>query len=109
MVEDDSLLEINRSIATANGVAEAVIDNAIAVGADPAYTLRPQEEHKAVGNNEHTEAVVLLAHAISPSPAVTTDDIAKATADSLTSAEIIEVAVWISVLQLVHRITRFYS
>ena len=78
-------------------------------GGRPAYTLRPEDERKTLGDNEHTEAVVLLAHAISPSPAVTTDDIAQSTADSLSSAEVIEVAVWISVLQLVDRITRFYS
>lgn len=109
MVNDEALVEINRSIASANGVEEAKVAAAIAVGADPAYLLRETTERVSVGHSANTEAVVQLAHAISPSPAVTTDELAAATAATLSPAEIIEVAVWISVLQLVHRVSRFYT
>ena len=109
MVGDESLIEMNRSIAAANGVDDAMANAALSVGADPAFLLRSPAETVSVGDNEHTEAVVRLAHAISPSPAAMTSELAAATAHDLGSAEIIEIAVWISVLQLVHRIQRFYS
>lgn len=110
MVGDASLLELGRSAASAHGMTPTVIEDAIAAGADPAFLLRDGSERRTVGlGTEHADAVLRLAHAISPSPAVTTDELAAATAEALTSAEVIEIAVWISVLQLVHRITRFYS
>lgn len=109
MVDDGSLIKMNSSIALANGVSEATIDAAIAAGADPSYLLHSDAERPRVGDGEHTDAVVKLAHAIAPSPAAVTDELAAATAERLSSAEIIEVAVWVSVMQLVHRITRFYS
>ncbi len=108
MVGDTALIEIGRSVGAAHGVAETTLAAAVAAGADPAFLLRTTDERAPMGD-DHTEAVVRLAHAISPSPAVTTDELAAATAETLGSAEVIEVAVWISVLQLVHRIGRFYS
>lgn len=109
MVDDGTLIKMNSSIAAANGVDEATMDAAIAAGADPSYLLRNDTERARVGASDHTDAVIKLAHAIAPSPTVTTDELAASTADALSSEEIIEVAVWISVMQLVHRITRFYS
>lgn len=107
MVGDEALIELNRSVANGSGVDKASANAAVAVGADPAFLLRNDAERVSVGDNEQTEAVVRLAHAISPSPAVTTDEIAAATVETLSSAEVVEVAVWISVLQLMHRISRF--
>ncbi len=115
MVGDASLIDVGRSAASAHGVAPTAIDAAIAAGADAAFPLRSDAELADPGFRSphaepgHTLAVIKLAHAIAPSPAVTTDELAAATAEALSSAEVIEVAVWISVLQLVHRITRFYS
>ena len=108
MVNDESLIEIGRSIALAQGVDASVIDGVVSAGSDPAFLLRDADQQAALGG-EHTQAVLRLAHAIAPSPAVTTDELAAATTDVLSSAEVIEIAVWISVMQLVHRITRFYG
>ncbi len=108
MVDDAGLLDIGRSIAVANGADEATIDAAIAVGADPAFLLRSNDEQVSVGD-EHTQAVVRVAHAISPSPAAMTDELAASSAEMLDAAEMIEIAVWISVLQLIHRVSRFHS
>ncbi len=110
MVDDAALVEIGRSLAVANGVDETVIDAVVAAGTDAAFLLRDGDE-RGIGHgvSPHTEAVVRLAHAIAPSPAVVDDELAAATTESLTGPEVIEVAVWISVLQLVHRVARFYS
>lgn len=108
-VDDGDLLELGRALAGAEGVDAAIVDAAVAAGSDAAFLLRDGvESGLGHGATDHTDAVVRLAHAIAPSPAVVSDDLAAATTETLTGPEVIEVAVWISVLQLMHRVARFY-
>ncbi len=52
---------------------------------------------------------VSMARMISPSPSEVTSDGAAELAEALTPAQIVEVAVWCSVLQLLHRLDVWYS
>lgn len=108
-VDNGSLIKMNTELAAANGVSETAIDSAIAAGADPSYLLTDNPASVGPEATEHTNAVVRFAHAISPSPTAVSDELAAATSETLDAGEIVEIAVWVSVLQLLHRIERFTS
>ncbi len=54
-------------------------------------------------------AAVAMAHMISPSPAAVDNATITNTTGILSSAEVVEIAVWISVCQLLHRLSLFYE
>ena len=56
-----------------------------------------------------TGAILTLASAISPSPAVMDERIVALATEHLSSSEIVEVAVWVSVSQLRHRLALYYG
>ncbi len=64
---------------------------------------------KAADLDPRTAAALGVARAISPSPAIVDDDTVSAAIEHLTSAEIIEIAVWVSVGQLQHRLSVYYD
>jgi alkylhydroperoxidase family enzyme len=61
------------------------------------------------GLDVRTRAALTAAHAMAPSPAVVDQAAVDTIAASLSSAEIVETAVWVSVNQLVHRLSVFFE
>ncbi|MEM7273177.1 MAG: hypothetical protein AAF547_08875 [Actinomycetota bacterium] len=94
-VDSDHLAEQSRALAEHHGVDAAEIE--AAAGYDPANPPAELDQRLAT--------VLRVAAGFGPSPAqVDTDTVAAADAD-LKPAEIIELAVWVSVNQLIHRLT----
>jgi hypothetical protein len=97
VADSDAVIEANRSLAAHHEVASEAVEAALAVGraSDPAAAsadLDPQ-----------LGGLLRLAAAMSPSPAaVTADDVAFA--ETLPPADVVELAVWVSVSQLLHRL-----
>ena len=94
-VDNDGLRALSRALCEANGVDAAVVD-AVASGSSP-------------GGDPVTGAVVAFARGIAPSPAVVTDELAAEVTSALTPAQVIEVAVYVSVQQAMHRMSLFYG
>ena len=59
--------------------------------------------------DKRTIAALSIARVMSPSPAIVDAESIALAEESLTSAEIIETAVWISLSQLLHRLTIYYG
>ncbi len=64
---------------------------------------------KAEAFDERTTAALSVARLISPSPAVIDSETVALAGATLTSEEIVEVAVWVSVSQLLHRLSVYYD
>lgn len=75
---------------------------------DAARTYFPGST-KAEALDDRTKAVLSVARLIAPSPAVMDDETVAQARETLTPAEIIETAVWVSVNQLLHRLTVYYG
>lgn len=93
--ENADLVAQARSLAARDDVPASIVD-AVTAGSLPDADERPQ-------------MIVRLARAFAPSPAQVTSDLAEAAVAVLSPAEIIEVAVWISVQQSMHRLGLFYG
>lgn len=89
------LVERSRTLATQQGAAPQLV--AFAEGYQPSLTA-PE------GVPARLEAALRLAHAWGPSPAEV-DDATIERVESLQAAEVVELAVWVSVYQLIHRLT----
>lgn len=88
---------VSRELAERHGVSSGLVDRV--VGWDWADGAIDDTDA-----DDATQAVVRLAHAFGSSPAkVDADTLAASSA--LTSAQIVELAVWVSVYQLIHRLT----
>ena len=61
------------------------------------------------GLGHHADAALVLARAAASSPAQITPDLVAATTGSLSPPAIIELMVWISVMQVMHRLHAFYG
>jgi alkylhydroperoxidase family enzyme len=61
------------------------------------------------GLDQQANAALALARAASSSPAQITPDVVAAATEELTPAAIIELVVWISVMQVLHRLQAFYG
>ncbi len=59
--------------------------------------------------DQRTVAVLNLTQVMAPSPAIVSDESIQLAKSVLTSAEIIEIAVWVSVNQLMHRLSVYYQ
>lgn len=99
-VGNTHLIERANSLAEHHGVDDASIKAAI--GFFPGRAA-------ADGLDDRTVAALSLARVMSPSPAMVDTETVELAKSALTSAEIIEVAVWISVSQLLHRLTVYYG
>lgn len=93
-VGNDDLAAQARSLAIRDDVPTSILDE-VAAGSIPTA-------------DEHPQMIVRLSQAFSSSPAEVTSELADAAVAVLSSAEIIEVAVWISVQQAMHRLSLFY-
>mmetsp|Transcript_4280 Transcript_4280/g.7136 ORF Transcript_4280/g.7136 Transcript_4280/m.7136 type:complete len:455 (+) Transcript_4280:125-1489(+) len=95
-------------------LAEAYNVDATAIGdvremaatLDPATMERASSELKGELDDKYV-ATVLLAGASASSPAQVTPELARCVRESLSAAEIVEVVVWISIQQLLHRLDIF--
>ncbi|MFK8025857.1 MAG: carboxymuconolactone decarboxylase family protein [Ilumatobacter sp.] len=94
-VDNEMLRTHAHALLVANRVDTGVI-NAVAAGGVPR-------------GDEVTAAVVAFAQAIAPSPAMVTDELAAEVTSMLSPAQVIEVAVYVSVQQAMHRMSLFYS
>ncbi len=102
VVADAQLILDVRVLGLANGVDAAHMD------AVAQYALNPDNEPPTSEVTRH--AVLQLARAASSSPADITNSVLAECRDStLSSAAIIELITWLSVLQMLHRLTCFYS
>ncbi len=64
---------------------------------------------KHSGISEKGAAVLLLARTAAPSPAEVNDAVIEATTPHISPAGIVEIIVWLSVLQLLHRLGSYYA
>ncbi|MEM9653220.1 MAG: hypothetical protein AAGA65_14060 [Actinomycetota bacterium] len=99
-VENPYLVDRAVELAVHHGVAEEVIE--AARGFFPGSTA-------AEVLDERTAAALSVARLISPSPAVMDRETVALASEHLSPAEIVELAVWVSVNQLLHRLSIFYG
>ncbi|MEL6981573.1 MAG: hypothetical protein AAFO29_04030 [Actinomycetota bacterium] len=96
VVGSEHLATQARALATHHGVDQNVIE--AVDGYDPAGE-RPAEIDDRLG------AILAMAHAFGPSPAQVSPEIVTEASNALKPDEIVELTVWISVSQLIHRLT----
>jgi alkylhydroperoxidase family enzyme len=102
VVADEALAADVRALAAGHGVAEVELAEAEAFAASPEGAPPDADPRRA--------ALLLLGRAASPSPARIDARIVAACRDAgVSSAEVVELVCWISVLQLLHRLTCFYA
>jgi alkylhydroperoxidase family enzyme len=101
VVGDRSLCDEVRTLSAHAGVAPALCDDVIrfAAGGDAPASA-----------DGRTRAALALARAVSPSPAALSPAVVdECRAAPLEPAAIVELVVWLSVLQLLHRLSAFYA
>lgn len=99
-VGNDGLAERSANFAVAKGIAPEVVAS-VRSGIDLTSS--------APVIDDRTAAVITAARAMAPSPATVDSTTIRTVTDNLTSAEIVELAVWISVSQLQHRLSLWYG
>lgn len=99
-VDNAYVIERAEELAQVHGVAESDIMAAkeFATGSASSSNL-----------DDRTLAVFTVARVMSPSPAVVDTGAIESANKSLSSAEIVEIAVWVSVNQLLHRLSVYYG
>lgn len=102
IVGNKSLADEIRIIGRHTGLSDAQLDSAEAFAVDSAKQWK--------GENQQDQAMMLLARAISPSPAAVTASVVDACRDSQLSSEaIVELVTWVSVLQMLHRLSSYFD
>lgn len=102
VVADRALAADVQALAARNGVTESLLDGARRFAVDP--TAEPP------GSDPKGRAALLLARAASPSPAEIDTDIVAACRDAgLSAPAIVELVSWLSVLQMLHRLSSYYA
>jgi alkylhydroperoxidase family enzyme len=102
LVADEPLAADMRAVAAHLGVPAARLDEAAHFASDP--DMQPPADNPAA------QAALLLARAASPSPArITTDVVNTCRQATLSPPAIVELIAWISVLQMLHRLSSFFT
>jgi alkylhydroperoxidase family enzyme len=102
LVADEPLAADVRAVAAHLGVPAARLDVAARFASDP--DMQPPADNPAA------QAALLLARAASPSPAqITTDVVNTCRQAALSPPAIVELIAWISVLQMLHRLSSFLT
>ncbi len=96
------LVAQSRGLATHAGVSDELIEAAAAFRPDEPADEGTLDDHRS-------RAALTVAHRIAPSPAQVDSSTIAAAAEHLSSAETVEIAVWVSILQLIHRLSVFYG
>ena len=101
VVADRALDADARALAARHGVAEARLDEAARFARD--------REAAPPGRDPKTRAALLLARAASPSPAqIDADVVAACREGGLSAPAIVELVSWLSVLQMLHRLSCYF-
>lgn len=101
VIDDDALAQDVARLGERHGVTEGQREAAFRFGKDPSLVLAAVDERSRV--------IFRLARAASPSPAqITADLVAECRAVALKPAEIVELICWLSVLQMLHRLTSYF-
>lgn len=102
IVADEPLAVDVRTVAARIGVSSARLDDAARFASN--------RDADAPADNPAGQAALLLARAASPSPAAVTDDVVDACRQGALSAPaIVELIAWISVLQMLHRLSCYFT
>lgn len=102
VVEDTPLAKELRVVGLHNGLTKLQLDNAIQFATD--------SETQVTFADKKEQAVLLLARAASPSPAeITSRVLDKCRQAQLSSASIVELITWLSVLQMLHRLSSYFT
>ena len=100
VIQDDALAHDMTALAHAQGTEELRLAEARAFAADPAAP--------APAGDAQAQALLVLARAASPSPArITAETVEICRRAALAPQAIIELVCWLSVLQLLHRLTAY--
>ncbi len=101
VIKDEALATELRQLGARHGVSNDECTSAAEFAAD-AELEPPASEPKV-------RAAWYLARAVSPSPAAVTHDVVQVCRDSgLSAAAIVELVTWVSVLQMLHRVSAFF-
>lgn len=101
VIEDAPLAEEIRIVGLKHGLSAPQLDNATRFATDSAM--------QAPANDKTQQAALLLARAASPSPAeITAAVVDECRQAKLSSAAIVELITWLSVLQMLHRLSSYF-
>lgn len=101
VINDTPLAEEIKVVGVAVGLSELQLNKAVLFAKDT--------ESESPVNDEKAQVILLLARAASPSPAQITADIVELCQKSeLTSPAIVELVTWLSVLQMLHRLSSYF-
>lgn len=95
--------------AGAAGLAPRAEKLAVAAGVDPEVFAVSRDGGVVDGLGTHDAAVIELARATSPSPATVSSDLIERSVSTLGADGVVEVVVWVSVCQLLHRLALWYD
>lgn len=113
IAENQTLVSISTQIAgdADDGHSREFIDYvAAAADSDAAIDLAPYVgDHLDADSAEKLSTILSLAIAMSSSPAAVSASVVSDARAVLSGAEVVEIAVWISVLQMLHRLDTFYQ
>ncbi|MEM9132354.1 MAG: hypothetical protein AAF962_04980 [Actinomycetota bacterium] len=96
---NERLVAAQRTLAEQHGATTAEVEAAAS----------PDLDLAAAGLDDATAAVLTAARAIAPSPAAVDAPVIGLVADQLSSAQTVELAVWVSVCQLIHRLSVYFE
>ena len=96
------LIAQSEQLANRSGLSRSVIESAA--------PYRPDAPDADLAKlDDRTRTALAVAFQMAPSPAKVDDATAEAADRHLSPSEVVEIAVWISVLQLIHRLTIYYG
>ncbi len=102
VVEDAHLAKELRVVGLHNGLTQLQLDNVT--------HFATESETQATSTDKKQQAVLLLARAASPSPAeITSGVLDNCLQAQLSSAAIVELITWLSVLQMLHRLSSYFA
>ncbi len=102
IIRDEALAEDIAAVAAHHDIPSAHVDAARRMATDPTATVAELDTQG--------RAVLALARAASPSPAeITPEVVAELRAAEVPAAGVVEVVSWLSVLQMLHRLTAFFA
>jgi hypothetical protein len=102
LTQNSELLDDVRALARCHDVADSECDRVVAF----ALSREPPDESM----DPTTRAVLRLARALSPSPAqLSIEETQACEAAGISPPAIVEIAVWLSVLQMLQRLSSYYA
>ncbi len=103
---NNHLITQSERLAARHGVPQSIVDATAGFSQD---MPDPAAWIAAADVDDRTRAALTTAHRISPSPARVDEETIALADKFLSSAETVELTVWVSILQLIHRLSVFYG